>query len=95
MGLWVAGVDPAGQLGVGLGGNCDCRCGVLYAPTLGGGRFAGLGGLHLLLNLRNFSFPAGGGGGVISGPGLLCVLFLTEFTSPYRMSFLIKQSDNK
>jgi len=23
-------VDPLGWLGVGLGGNCDCRCGVLY-----------------------------------------------------------------
>ena len=22
---------------VGLGGNCDCRCGILYAPMLGGG----------------------------------------------------------
>jgi len=27
------------RLCVGLGGNCDCRCGVLYAPVLdiGGG----------------------------------------------------------
>ena len=22
-------------VGVGLGGNCDCRCGILYAPMLG------------------------------------------------------------
>jgi len=27
-----------GWVGVGLGGNCDCsRCGILYAPMLGGG----------------------------------------------------------
>jgi len=25
-------VDLTGWVGVGLGGNCDCRCGVLYAP---------------------------------------------------------------
>jgi len=24
-------VDSFGLLGVGLGGNCDCRCGILYA----------------------------------------------------------------
>jgi len=34
-------VDLSGWVGVGLGGNCDCRCGILYAPMLGGG-FAGL-----------------------------------------------------
>jgi len=37
MDLWVASVDPAGQIGVGLGRNCGCRCGVLYAPMLEGG----------------------------------------------------------
>ena len=26
-----------GCVGVGFGGNCDCRCGILYAPMLGGG----------------------------------------------------------
>ena len=26
-----------GYVGVGFGGNCDCRCGILYAPMLGGG----------------------------------------------------------
>ena len=31
------GVDPVGQLGVGLGGNSGCRCGILYAPMLEGG----------------------------------------------------------
>ena len=30
-------MDLSGWVGVGLGGNCDCRCGILYAPTLGGG----------------------------------------------------------
>jgi len=28
-------VDLTGWVGVGLGGNCDCRCGILYAPMLG------------------------------------------------------------
>jgi len=35
------GVDLSGWVGVVLEGNCDCRCGVLYAPMLGGG--CGLG----------------------------------------------------
>ena len=31
-------MDLSGWVGVGLGGNCDCsRCGILYAPMLGGG----------------------------------------------------------
>ena len=32
LGEWIyrwLGVDPFGKLGVGLGGNCDCRCGIL------------------------------------------------------------------
>jgi len=29
-------VDLSGWVDVGLGGNCNCRCGVLYAPMLGG-----------------------------------------------------------
>ena len=29
-------MDLSGWIGVGLGGNCDCRCGILYAPTLVG-----------------------------------------------------------
>ena len=33
-------MDLSGWVGVGLGGNCDCRCGILYAAMLGG--FAGL-----------------------------------------------------
>jgi len=37
-------VDLSGWVGVGFGGNCDCRCGILYAPMLEGGGvvFAGL-----------------------------------------------------
>jgi len=30
-------VDLSGLVCVGLGGNCDCRCGKLYAPMLGQG----------------------------------------------------------
>ena len=30
-------MDLSGWVGVGLGGNCDCRCGILYAPMLVGG----------------------------------------------------------
>ena len=30
-------MDPFVWLGVGLGGNCVCRCGILYAPMLGEG----------------------------------------------------------
>ena len=53
-------MDPFGSLGVGLGGNCDCSgCGILYAAILGGGS-TGLVSLHLLLNIWNFLFPAGG-----------------------------------
>jgi len=28
-------VDLIGWVGVGLGGTCSCRCGILYAPILG------------------------------------------------------------
>jgi len=35
-------VDAFGLLGVGLGGNCDCRCGILYVPMLGRGSFGGI-----------------------------------------------------
>ena len=30
-------MDLSGLAGVWSGGNCDCRCGILYAPMLGGG----------------------------------------------------------
>ena len=29
-------MDLSGWVGVGLGGNGDCRCGILYAPMLWG-----------------------------------------------------------
>jgi len=32
-------VDLSGWVGVGLGGNCDCRCGILYVPMLGVGEW--------------------------------------------------------
>jgi len=36
-------VDLSVWAGVGLGGNCDCRCGILCVPMWGGGViFAGL-----------------------------------------------------
>ena len=36
-------MDLSGWVNVGLGGNCDCRCGIVYAPMLGGGKmFSGL-----------------------------------------------------
>jgi len=35
-------VDLSVWVGVGLGGNCDCRCDILYAPMLGGGGYEGL-----------------------------------------------------
>jgi len=35
-------VDLSGWVGVGLGGNCDCRCGVSYAPMLGVVFYVGL-----------------------------------------------------
>jgi len=36
-------VDLSGWVGVGLEGNCDCRCGILYAPILGVGGLCGIG----------------------------------------------------
>jgi hypothetical protein len=49
-------VDLSGWGGVGLGGNCDCRCGILYAPMLGGGG----GILHKTLLARKLSKPEDG-----------------------------------
>jgi len=37
MDLWVAGCGFSSRVGAGLGGNCDCRCGILYCPMLGRG----------------------------------------------------------
>ena len=43
-------MDLSGWVVVGLGGNCDCRCGILYAPMLGGG---GWGGSFYIANKRH------------------------------------------
>jgi len=43
-----------GWVGVGLGGNCDCRCGILYAPVLGGGVCAGMVSLTSLYSSELF-----------------------------------------
>ena len=54
-------MDLSGWVGVGLGGNCDCRCGILYAPMLEGGRVVFVGLVNLTsLFLRKFLFSAGG-----------------------------------
>ena len=54
-------MDLSGWVGVGLGGNCDCRCGILYAPTLRAGWwFAGLVSLTSSLLARNMSKPEDG-----------------------------------
>jgi len=42
MNLYVAGVNLSGWVGVGLGGNCNCMCGVLMLLCWGGVVFAGL-----------------------------------------------------
>ena len=49
-----------GYVGVGFGGNCDCRYGILYAPILGGGfcrfRYSGIFSLFFaLLYIPSFS----------------------------------------
>jgi len=49
-------VDLSGWVGVGLGGNCDCRCGILYASMLLGG----LGLLYKTLLARKLSKPEDG-----------------------------------
>ena len=36
-------MDLSDWVGVRLGGNCDFRCGILYAPMLEGGGICGLG----------------------------------------------------
>ena len=53
-----------------LGGNCDCRCGILYAPMLGGG-FCGIGKSSGMLcrtdcysRINNTKSPASGAGNV-------------------------------
>ena len=36
-------MDFTGWVGVGLGGNCYCRCGILMLLCWGGGGFCGIG----------------------------------------------------
>ena len=71
-------MDPFGQLGVGLGGNCDFRCGILYSPMLGGrGWF-----LQGLVSLTSSPYSSGllvPGGRVICLQVLLCVRRLGAF----------------
>ena len=58
-------MDLFGWLGIGLGGNCDCKCGILYIPMLGGGGwfFSGLVSLtssyssELLVSVGKKKFP--------------------------------------
>jgi len=45
-------VDLIGWVGVGLGGNYGCRCGILYAPMLGVVVYAGL----VILTSSSLSF---------------------------------------
>ena len=69
-------MDLSGWVGVGLGGNCDCRCGILYAPMLGRGWFLwDQLVLHLLI-LWNFLFP---GRSLSASRVLLCVRRLGAF----------------
>ena len=42
-----------GYVGVGFGGNCDCRYGILYAPMLGWGLF-----LRVLVNLASSPYSS-------------------------------------
>ena len=60
-------MDLSGWIGERLGGNCDCRCGILYAPMLGGrGVYAGLVSLTAPSYPSPYSserFVLGGGGG--------------------------------
>jgi len=55
-------------------GNCDCRCGILYALMLGGGKgmvFAGL--LSLTSSPYSSELSVLGGGFWLASRGLLCV----------------------
>ena len=46
-----------GYVGVGFGGNCDCKYGILYAPMLGTG-YAGYSGIFSFF--FGASVPGGG-----------------------------------
>jgi len=75
-------VDLSGWVGVGLGGNCDCRCGILYAAMLGG--FAGLVSLTstpcpFLFSLFFGTFCSRRGVGLPPGFCYVCVRSLGAF----------------
>jgi len=59
-------VDLPGWVGVGLGGNCDCGCGILYAPMLGGGWVVYVG--LVSLTSSPFSWEL-----LVLGGGLVCL----------------------
>ena len=48
-------MDLSSWVGVGLGGNCDCRCGIFCAPMFGGG-----GILYKTVLARKLSKPEDG-----------------------------------
>jgi len=51
-------VDLSGWVDVGLGGNCDCRCGILYASVLGrGGRGLWESHIFIVVFLTEFTSP--------------------------------------
>ena len=54
-------MDLSGWVGVGLGGNCDCRCGILYAPMLAGGGVVFAGLVSLTSPYSSERFVLGGG----------------------------------
>ena len=70
-----------------MGGNCDCRYGILYAPMVGGG-FCGFWLIwHLLLILRNFLFPARVG----LPPGFCYVFVCVGSVHLLTTEFILKQ----
>ena len=70
-----------------MGGNCDCRYGILYAPMVGGG-FCGFWLIwHLLLILWNVLFPSGVG----LLPGYCCVFLCLVSVDLLKTEFILKQ----
>jgi len=61
-------VDLSGWVVVGLGGNSDCRCGILYALMLGG-----VAGLVSLTSRYSSELLVLSGGGFGLPPGFCCV----------------------
>ena len=52
-------MDLSGWVGIGLGGNCDCICGILYASVLGrvGGRGLWDSHIFIVVFLTEFTSP--------------------------------------